>query len=147
LEKQHKKLDIKSDFPIFKISERVFKLDNFRNEEDLKFVDDFCKILDLGLKFVPSIFSSLNNFFTYFLFELENRITTKLDKGFIDTIIKSLKSSKCKNFESELNEKKIPIQKETLEIRNELFSKFTENNKFKLKNNLNNDQISCMKNT
>ena len=75
----------------------------------------------------------------------KDRITTKLDKGFIDTIIKSLKSSKCKNFESELNEKKIPIQKETLEIRNELFSKFTENNKFKLKNNLNNDQISCMK--
>ena len=63
----------------------------------------------------------LNNYIFYEK-NKKDRITTKLDKGFVDTIIKSLKSSKCKNFESELNEKKIPIQKETLEIRNELFS-------------------------
>ena len=79
----------------------------------MDFVHEFCEILDLGLKFVPSIFNNLNNFFLFFLFELDksfitlnnyiffeknkkDRTTALKDSTSIETILKSIKSSKRK---------------------------------------------------
>ena len=147
-------------FPIFKISERVFRLDNFQSNTDIKFVKEFCEILDLGLKFVPSLFKNLTSFFTYFLLELnksftklnnfiffeknkKDQIKAKKDSTFVETILQSLKSTRIKSNNRKLDN--IPLQHETIEIRNSLFSKFTDKNKFKLSSNLTLSQISCIK--
>ena len=124
----------------------------------MDFVHEFCEILDLGLKFVPSIFNNLNNFFLFFLFELDKSFitlnnciffeknkdgnTALKDSTFIETILKSIKSSKRKLLNVSKN---IPLQHETLLIRNSLFSNLIEPNKFKLSSNLTFKQIKCVK--
>jgi hypothetical protein len=47
-------MKIISDFPVYKVSQRVFRLDNFQNNFDMHFLKKFCDILDLGQKFIPS---------------------------------------------------------------------------------------------
>jgi hypothetical protein len=77
LGKSYELLDIEADFPIFKISSRVFRLDDFGTNPkiDAEFITKFCSILDLGLKFIPSIFSNLYIFFLFFLFEMDKSFT------------------------------------------------------------------------
>ena len=61
---------IEADFPIKKVSDRVFLLDFININED--FLISFCKILDLGMKFVPTFSNHINlNFFRYFLNNLD----------------------------------------------------------------------------
>ena len=154
-------MKIISDFPIYKISQRVFRLDNFQNNFDMHFLKKFCDILDLGQKFIPSYFNSLNNFFQFFLFELDTSFTklnnyiffeknkkTKdqlapSEKDAIEIILSQLSSSKRKLIGNQTSN--IPIQHETLSLRNELIKKFTEKDKFMLRSNLKKDQINCIK--
>lgn len=158
------------------MSERVFRLDEFDSnfKFDSKFLDKFCSVLDLGLKFVPSIFSNLNSFFLYYLYELdkslvrlnsyiyfekqqkknkkENKIkernlknTKKYENEKDDqTIVKTiLKNIRYKN--SNINHDNIPLQDETIIIRNNFFKSMSIANKFELKNNLTKDQLDCIK--
>ena len=123
-------MKIISDFPIYKVSQRVFRLDNFQINYDMHFLKKFCDILDLGQKFIPSYFNSLNNFFQFFLFELDTSFTklnnyiffeknkkTKdqlapSEKDAIEIILSQLSSSKRKLIGNQTSN--IPIQHETL---------------------------------
>ena len=148
----------------------MFRLDEFNSQNNLDsdFINEFCGILDLGLKFVPSIFHNLNNFFLYYLFELDksfnklnsyiffekekirknkknekNNTSKNITKNLstVETIIKSLRYSNIKSIDN----KNIPLQEETLVLRKNLFKVIANNSKFEKKNNLNNAQISCLK--
>ena len=154
-----------ADFPIFKLSERVFRLEdfNYENNLDSEFINEFCGILDLGLKFVPSVFYNLNNFFLYYLFELDKSFTklnsyiffekqkekneknttkkTKKDFSIVETILKSMRNS----ISNKINHTNIPLQDETLVLRNNLFKVMANAKNFKHLNNLNKNQISCIK--
>jgi hypothetical protein len=168
LGKSYERVDIKSDFPIFKISQRVFRLDDFKQNIDIDFLENFCEILDMGQKFIPSLFLNLKDFFMYFLSNLdisftklnnnifysktkeknenkkkksEDRLTTTRAQNPIDEILSKLRKSKSNHSV----ERTIPLQEETIQLRNEVLSKLTENNKFKLKNNITSNQIACVK--
>jgi len=129
--------------------------------------------LDLGLKFVPSIFNNLNSFFLYYLYELDKSLirlnsyiffekqkknkkeNKKKEKNIKNTkeyenekddqtIVKTiLKNIRYKN--SNINHNNIPLQDETIIIRNNFFKSMSIANKFKLKNNLTKDQLDCIK--
>ena len=116
--------------------------------------------MDLGLKFVPSIFFNLNNFFLYYLFELDTSFTklnsyiffekekirknktniSKKNYTFVETILNSLRYSN-----RTINHTNIPIQEETLLLRKNLLQTMTLAKKFKPVTNLTNKQISCIK--
>ena len=64
---KQEKLNIESDFDIFKVGNRVFQYSNINFEKN--FIYDLISILDLGLKFVPSY---LYNSFQLFSFLLQN---------------------------------------------------------------------------
>jgi len=146
----------------------------------LNFLEDFCEVLDLGLKFVPSIFINLNSFFLYYLYELDKSLIRlnsyiffekqkkikkhkkesntekdieneknekndknekeKEEKSFINTILKNIR---FKN--SIIDHNNIPLQQETLSIRNKFFVSMSLAKKFKLKNNLSKKQLDCIK--
>jgi hypothetical protein len=55
---------IESSFPIFKVSDRVFMIGDLQIEKSFLF--KLCEILDLGNKFVPSIFNKHSNFIRFF---------------------------------------------------------------------------------
>ncbi len=60
---------IESNFPIFKVSDRVFMIGDLQIEKSFLF--KLCEILDLGNKFVPSIFNKHSNFIRFFLNNLD----------------------------------------------------------------------------
>ena len=59
------KLNIKCDYEIFKVGNRVFLFDKI--DYDNVFVSNFINILDLGLKFIPSYYFNSFQLFTFFL--------------------------------------------------------------------------------
>ena len=65
------------------------------------------------------------------------------EKDAIEIILSQLSSSKRKLLGNQTSN--IPIQHETLSLRNELIKKFTEKDKFMLRSNLKKDQINCIK--
>jgi len=127
---------------------------------NLDFINEFCGILDLGLKFIPSIFVNLNHFFLYYLFELDKsfiRLNSyiffekekirkkqqkkqKKDYTFIETILNSIRYSN-----NNINHNNIPLQEETLILRKKLFQNVTLARKFNHKTNLTIKQIDCIK--
>ncbi len=80
------------------MSERVFRLDEFDSnfKFDSKFLDKFCSVLDLGLKFVPSIFSNLNSFFLYYLYELDKSLVRLNSYIYFEKQKKNKKENKIK---------------------------------------------------
>lgn len=127
------KITIESEFPIFRVSERVFKLDDF--EINSKYSYDFFRILDLGLKFSICNFNNRINFLNFFLnnldfnlykfnkyiFFLKRRLDNKNAK-FSDVKSKNQISSK-EQFMNDLkslkksNHHTLPLQYETLLFR------------------------------
>ncbi len=65
--------------PIFKIGQRVFRYGKFAYDKE--FLNTICSILDLGLKFVPNLFSNEYDFFYNLLHLIDNQ-SLELNKKF-----------------------------------------------------------------
>ena len=63
--------------PIYKIGQRVFKYGNFSYDKEFLFT--ICSILDLGLKFVPNLFTNEYDFFFNLLHVIDNQ-TLEINK-------------------------------------------------------------------
>ena len=146
-------VDIESTHPVYKVSQRVFQIGNL--DYDNNFILEFSKILDLGLKFIPSYFysissyynfllnnidSSLNNFNKYLFFEknkVEKGLNTNINiQNNIEnsTNVDALKLAfdNLKSFNRSKINYSIPLQLETIDLRNTIINDL-KNEKFELK--------------
>ncbi len=154
---QSKEITIVSDFPISKISERVFLLGEI--DVNNEFLLKFCEILDLGSKFVPSIFNKHSNFLHFFLNNLDcnllnfnkflffskqkflkNNINPNNDPAYHKSFLYHLNRMNLK--QKKLN---IPLQHETLVLRQYMIKTLAQK-PFNSFLNLNEEQIFTLEN-
>ena len=131
---------------------------------DSNFLKLFCSILDLGQKFIPSIFTNLNSFYIFLFNNLDNSLlkfnnyifyekqklhkntlrpsnnlsnnNINISKDFLDNFISTRKVNNCN--------KNIKLQFETIEFRNSILKSIFKMKK-DLKQNLSTEQINCIK--
>lgn len=128
------------------------------------FLSIFCSILDLGLKFIPSIFTNLNSFYIFLFKNLDQSLlkfneyifyekckrNNSNDHSSTNTNIINISKDFLDNFLSlnnNLNKKinsNIKIQFETIEFRNKIIKSIFKM-KVNLKQNLTNEQLNCIK--
>jgi len=157
-------LTIEANFPIFKVSERVFKLNNFNI--DSKYSSDFFNLLDYGLKFSLCFFKNRYYFFNYFINNIDSslynfnkflffskrnlsnnskqdpssnidNITKRKDKN--ESFMDHLKSNYLKNNISN----NIPLQHETLMLKRFMFESLA-NVSFNNQQNLSKKEIELL---
>lgn len=154
--------NIKCDTKIYKISNSVFSYDIINYDNN--FIKEICNLLDKGMKFVPIIFNIEFDHFNNLYNELDNTLTkfnsnlffqkskkpTNTDQSSNNsskndsTVIQTTNSTSLSKLNSSsINYDKIPIQFETLTLRENIF-KDISNNKIKLENNLDNKQINIL---
>ena len=144
-----KEFNIKCDTKIYKISNSVFSYDIINYDNN--FIKEICNLLDKGMKFVPIIFNNEFDHFNNLYNELDNTLKpTNTDQSSNNsskndsTVIQTTNSTSLSKLNSSsINYDKIPIQFETLTLRENIF-KDTSNNKIKLENNLDNKQINIL---
>jgi len=130
---------------------------------DNNFLFTFCSILDLGLKFIPSIFTNLNSFYIFLFKNLDNSLLRFNEYIFYEKRKFENKNAQSSNnnniniskdfLDNFISEKRIinrninpniKIQFETIEFRNKVI-KSLFNLKKDLKQNLTKVQIDCIK--
>jgi hypothetical protein len=155
-------MTIESKHSIWKLSSRVFQIGEIVNIEKT-FLNTFINILDLGYKFVPSQFNNLIHYKRFILSNFDNslynfnkslfisKLSDKTHKEFnldqgnsknFDMIGEFRKSLNLKNRNN--TAKSIPLQHDSLKFREEIYQKILNKN-FTLKNNLDKNEINCLK--
>ena len=69
-----KRLEIQSEYTIFKVGERVFQIGNINNIS-YDFLNNIVSLLDRGLKFIPCLNSNSLDIFKSLLFDFENNLS------------------------------------------------------------------------
>jgi len=156
-------MTIEAQIPIYKITKCIFQIGDLNNVNE-NFLKDFISIIDLGMKFIPSIFNSYNayilfilnkfdkNFFSLnrniFFYkknmnrEINRRKQTNIQENKLDEYLEHLNKINKKSINTNTNN--IPLQKEALYLRNNLIEKLSSN-EFKIYRNLSFEQINCIK--